>query len=258
MDSPTGSASSPHRRNNNMQSFSLEDTAEETSAANGQRSSQGPLSRHDADVFDLSMDYDEDDQVLLDWEQYAGLKRTRCCGMDCTRLVNRLPFASSFPPTWWYQLSRKQRQLFWYLTGGVTAFVIILISILASSGNHRPNSNSGTAEGFLSHYPLCQWDQWRLPNDIKPTAYDVNLIVDLEEPYTVAGSVTIHLESHAPTPCVVLHSSGMTIGKVSLGAETAVGVCLLCSLLVSTPAMLHAIKQHFTTIAACFTKVPSS
>lgn len=223
MDSPASSTASPHRRNNNMQSFSLEDTADETNAASGQRS-QGPLSRHDEDVFDLSMDYDEDDQVLLDWEQYAGLKRTRCCGMDCTRLVNRLPFANSFPPTWWYQLSRKQRQIFWCLTGGLTAFLIILISVLASSGTHRPNSNSGTAEGFLSQYPLCQWDRWRLPNDIKPTAYDLSLVIDLEEPYTVAGSVKIHLESNVPTPCVVLHSSGMTIGKVSLGGDSAVGV----------------------------------
>lgn len=196
-----------------MQTFSLEDAAGEP--GNNEQAGHGPLSRHEDDVFDLSMDYDEDDQVLLDWEQYAGLKRTRCCGMDCTRLVNCLPFTNSFPPTWWYQLSRQQKMLFWYFTGGFTAFIVILAIVLSSPGNHEA-SDSGTAQGFLSGYPTCQWDQWRLPDSIKPTSYDLSLVVDLQEPYTVAGTVKIRLNISEPTPCVVLHSSGMTVANASL------------------------------------------
>lgn len=225
MDSPGSGTSSPHRRSNNVQPFSLEEASEEP-AANGQRG-HGPLSRHEDDVFDLSMDYDEDDQVLLDWEQYAGLKRTRCCGMDCTRLANRLPGASSFPPAWWYQLSRQQKKLFWYITAGFSAFIIILASALSSSGGHHRPSASGVSQAYLSQYPTCQWDQWRLPNSTRPTAYDLSLIVDLEEPYTVVGNVRIHLNMSEAAPCVVLHSSGMTVANIRLEGGSTAGESIL-------------------------------
>ena len=135
--------------------------------------------------------------------------------MDCTRLVNRLPFSSSCPPSWWYQLTRKQKRYFWYLTGGVVAVILLLSIILASSTHHGGLRDSAAADSFLSKYTTCKWDQWRLPNHIKPTAYDLSLVVDLQEPYTVAGQVQIHLNVSQETPCVVLHASGMTIGGAS-------------------------------------------
>lgn len=202
-------------------------------------------------MFDLSMDYDEDDQVLLDWEQYAGLKRTRCCGMDCTRLVNRLPFSNSFPPAWWYQLTNRQKRLFWYLVAGFTAFIIILTISLSSSGNHsaRNAPNSGAAQEFLSQYSSCQWDQWRLPNSTTPTAYDLSLVVDLEEPYTVAGTVKIQLNMTEQSPCVVLHSSGMTVGQVSLEGRSTVGETSSCA----APVHSLCIRSDTTSRSAVYT-----
>jgi hypothetical protein len=48
-----------------------------------------------------------DDEVLLDWEQYAGMRRTRLCGGLCATL----PWLPSLPPSWWYRYSRRQRKL---------------------------------------------------------------------------------------------------------------------------------------------------
>ncbi|KAL0050168.1 hypothetical protein WJX82_005668 [Trebouxia sp. C0006] len=61
MDSPRSSSGSPHRRNN-MQNYSLDDSAEDPILSNGQQR-ETSFDRHDQTVFDLSMDYDDDDQL---------------------------------------------------------------------------------------------------------------------------------------------------------------------------------------------------
>ena len=58
--------------------------------------------RQDQTVFDLSMDY-SDDETLLDWEQYAGNRRVRCCGCDVSWLQRCMPCLPWVPPEWWYK-----------------------------------------------------------------------------------------------------------------------------------------------------------
>ena len=221
-----------------MQNYSLDDSPEDPILSNGQQR-ESSFDRHDQTVFDLSMDYEDDDQVLLDWEQYAGMKRIRCCGLDCTGLVTRLPCAKYMPPGWWYQLTRKQKRLFWYLCGGlVTALVIIvvIISLPASSkaaaaaaaasdatADASDTLSNATSAAFLSQYSYCSWDQWRLPTDIQPSAYNLSLNVQLEEPYTVTGTVQIQLDVMQVTPCVVLHTSRMNISAVSVRGQSIPG-----------------------------------
>lgn len=44
-----------------------------------------------------------DDETLLDWEQYAGNRKTRCCGCDVSWLQRCLPCLPWVPPEWYYR-----------------------------------------------------------------------------------------------------------------------------------------------------------
>ncbi len=234
-----------------MQNYSLDDSAEDPILSNGQQR-ESSFDRHDQTVFDLSMDYDDDDQVLLDWEQYAGMKRVRCCGLDCTRLVTRLPCARYLPPSWWYQLTRKQKRLFWWISGSLLAalaIILIIVALPASSKAAAADAASDAAAdasdavsnttntAFLSQYSSCSWSEWRLPNDvIRPAAYNLSLNVQLDEPYTVTGTVQIQLDVMEDTPCVALHTSRMNISAVSvLGLSGPGNLMQLSCLLLTGP-----------------------
>ena len=213
-----------------MQNYSLDDSPDEPIVPNGQQR-ESSFDRHDQTVFDLSMDYDDDDQVLLDWEQYAGMKKVKCCGLDCTRLVTSLPCASYLPPSWWYRLNRSQKRAAMWISGGALAALVIILIIIALPGSSKGAAadnasglvSNATREAFLSQYPSCQWDQWRLPASIKPTAYNISLNVQLEEPFTVTGTTQIQLDVQEDMPCVVLHTSRLNISAVSLLGQTAPG-----------------------------------
>ena len=236
-----------------MHNYSLDDSPEDPIMSDGQQR-ESSFDRHDQTVFDLSMDYDDDDQVLLDWEQYAGMKRVRCCGLDCTRLVTSLPCASYLPPGWWYQLTRSQKRLFWWICGGVLAALVIILAIIALPGsspaatadNASDLLSNTTRTAFLNQYSYCQWDQWRLPTEVKPTAYNITLNVQLEEPFTVTGAVQIQLDVQEDTPCVVLHTSRMNISAVSLlgQAEPGEGGPLQFQLAPKLSADKHATFVH--------------
>lgn len=230
MESPRTRSASPHRRSN-MQNYSLDDSPHNPILSDVQQR-ESSFDRHDQTVFDLSMDYDDDDQVLLDWEQYAGMKRVKCCGLDCTRLVTRLPCASYLPPSWWYQLTRQQKRLFWWVCGGFLTALIIVLAIIALPSSSKAASaaddakdqlSNTTRAAFLNRYSHCQWDQWRLPSEVKPTAYNVSLNVQLEEPFAVTGTVQIQLDVKDDTPCIVLHTSRMNISAVSLSNQKGPG-----------------------------------
>ena len=214
-----------------MQNYSLDDDGDDQLLSNGQQR-ESSFDRHDQTVFDLSMDYDEDDQVLLDWEQYAGMKRVRCCGLDCTRLVTRTPCSKFLPPSWWYQLTRKQKKLFWWICGGFAAALVIILAIIALpsssksaaadaiSDNTKDIINKISNATFLNQYSTCRWDAWRLPAAITPVAYNLSLNVQLHDPFKVTGTVQIQLNVTEDTPCVVLHTSRMNISSLSVMGNT--------------------------------------
>ena len=57
----------------------------------------------------------------------------------------------------------------------------------------------------------CTWSDYHLPRSMLPSQYDLELQVQLEEPFTVTGAVEIHLNVTKPSRCVVLHAVGMNI-----------------------------------------------
>lgn len=225
---PAGSA---HRRNqgNGMQ-FGMDDHGSE-GWSDVPNSAQG-FERPDQTVFDLSMEYSDDD-VLLDWEQYTGMKRLRFCGRDCSWVLRWMPFVP-VAPEWWYRFSRRQRKLILIMLAGASILIglIVAFSVLAAllrKGQHHqaPSSNQGglTAAEYAS-YDTCSWSQWRLPTGVKPTLYSLQLETDMQEPYDVTGHVNIQLEVAEDTPCIVLHSEGMYLGEVSLDGVEQPGVQL--------------------------------
>ena len=56
----------------------------------------------DQTVFDLTMDY-SDDETLLDWEQYAGQRKFYFLGMDCSLVARFCPFMPCVPREWYHR-----------------------------------------------------------------------------------------------------------------------------------------------------------
>ena len=71
----------------------------------GSPHSEQGFDRPDQTVFDLTMDY-SDDETLLDWEQYAGMRKFKFWGMDCSLIARFCPFMPCVPQEWYYRLAR--------------------------------------------------------------------------------------------------------------------------------------------------------
>lgn len=178
-------------------------------------------------VFNLDLDYSDDD-ALLDWEQYAGMNRVRCCGLDCSRAARCLR-----PPQWWYTYTKSQRRC---ILGSAACMAVLLIALVALAvaaalRGGSPLAGRQGADGGDSAAPgadvgvldLCSWQQWRLPSSVVPSHYDLVLQVPLQSSGPagdlplVQGSVGINVTVLNATRCVVLHASDMDIGEVRLG-----------------------------------------
>ena len=96
-----------------------------------------------------------------------------------------------------------------------TILLSVLVIIIADVPNSVSNS-SQASDLVASQLPECQWTEWRLPQNVTPTAYNLQLQTNLQEPYTVTGYVEIQLSIPKPTLCVVLSVAAMTITNVSL------------------------------------------
>lgn len=68
----------------------------------GSPHSEQGFDRPDQTVFDLTMDY-SDDETLLDWEQYAGMRKFKFWGMDCSLIARFCPFMPCVPQEWYYR-----------------------------------------------------------------------------------------------------------------------------------------------------------
>ncbi|KAK9817285.1 hypothetical protein WJX72_012218 [[Myrmecia] bisecta] len=215
MQSDTPGSSPERRALTGQRPFSdgAQDGSEGTQSARG-------FDRPDQTVFDLSLDYSDED-VLLDWEQYAGMKRVRCCGCDWTWLARWLPCLNWVPPEWWYRYSRRQRKaiLGGAALGCVAIIVLVVVALAISAGD------DGGAGNRLEYdaYPSCEWTQYRLPGSAVPDAYRLRLQVDLEEPFDVQGTIEMDVRVMERTPCVVLHALNMEITQVHLQQHNLAG-----------------------------------
>ena len=83
----------------------------------------------------------------------------------------------------------------------------------------------------------CSWSSYRLPTDVIPYQYDMNMDVE-SVTEQVDGSAVIHIEIIVETDCVVLHSDmSITLGDISL--QTAGGEELEGAAQSHEPAAVH-------------------
>ncbi|KAK2080839.1 hypothetical protein QBZ16_000693 [Prototheca wickerhamii] len=137
-------------------------------------------------VFNLDLEYgDDDEDALLDWEQYEGLRKVRLCGREFSVPA----WARPRPPDWWWAYTKRQRRLL--LTGGCccASFLVILLALVAAAaaGHSVLPGLIGKAEA-----EACAWTGLRLPAGVAPTRYALELDLQMEAPYWVNGSVTIY------------------------------------------------------------------
>ncbi|BDA42905.1 Aminopeptidase N [Coccomyxa sp. Obi] len=184
-----------------------------------------------AAVFDLSMDYSDDD-VLLDWEQYSGGRKFTFMGQDVTWLAKVCPWCPCWvPPEWWYKYGKRQRRAIMAYTAFGTLGVIVLSVIIGAvvyglqAGNSAPmlaahrdfqGQWDERLKVDLSRHEECTWTHWRLPSNVKPDMYHLDLYTTLQEPFAVNGTVTISVKVTQRSPCVVLHARDMDITHVAL------------------------------------------
>ena len=152
-------------------------------------------------VFNLELDFSDDDG-LLDYEQYSGLRRLRCCGCDWTPVTRLLPCLPAGPPDWWFSYTRRQRRLILGAAGCLAALTLLLLglavaALLRATGLRGAAGGGGQAAGAEA---LCGWQDWRLPTTLVPLEYNLSLEVQMEAPYLVLGAITISLNVTQVSP----------------------------------------------------------
>lgn len=171
---------------------------------------RGSVSKGHMASFNVDIE-DTGDDVLLDWEQYAGRGMhgwsMRIFGKEC--MVS--------PPDWWFHLTRGQRRsvLACGLCVVCSTVLLLLVMGMASFGTTIFNSSS---TGSIPHVEdACEWMDWRLPGWVRPEAYDLTFQVQMAAPWKVDGSVVIDVDVGHQTRCLVLHAEGnMTVRNVRL------------------------------------------
>ena len=137
--------------------------------------------------------------------------------------------------------SRRQRKLM--CLGCVMASVVIGLILFAIVIIHLadiPNKVSVAALNLdAKNLPECHWQEWRLPQNVTPTAYNLALETSMREPFLINGTVDITLKVLQPTLCVVLHATAMNITHVALNNPHTHG---------AQPG--HALKNYASVSAA--------
>ena len=97
------------------------------------------------------------------------------------------------------------------LAAVILLVVVILVTQLpsGSSGSGQGGSGSG-GDGQISSMPM-PWDNVRLPANVTPSHYLVNLNVNLET-FQVTGSVNVTCSVNSETKYILIHAKDMTIG----------------------------------------------
>uniref|UniRef100_A0A7S2T1N5 Alpha-aminoacylpeptide hydrolase n=1 Tax=Chloropicon primus TaxID=1764295 RepID=A0A7S2T1N5_9CHLO len=164
----------------------------------------------------------DEDLGLLDWDQYARIRKRQCCGVDC-------PDFASLAPMWWYKLPKNRRRQLSAILPALAFF--LLLAVIASfmfSGN-KSGDGSGSSNGGGGGLGGCGTDTYVLPRDFTPMHYDVRLDVDWNDDkpddMQVAGSVSAYFassdeENASPrkeTRCLSIHAgANVKVSQASL------------------------------------------
>lgn len=150
----------------------------------------------------MDIEYNGDDDALLDWEQYSRDPSCRCCGIE---------FGIT-PPAWWYQMSRRRRR--WAVaTGGCLLTFTFLVVALTAAAAAKRHFNFGSRS--LDH--ACNWDEWRLPEGVAPTRYNLTFQVEMQDPWQVHGLADVGIIITHPTRCIVVHVADLAVTDARVG-----------------------------------------
>ena len=177
---------------------------------------------HEGDDTEYILDDQDEDLGLLDWDQYARIRRKRCCGLEC-------PDLATLAPLWWYKLPKTRRRQFSVILPSL-AFVLLLAIIVSFTFSSK--KEGGAAGSGVDS--LCDWDSYVLPTHFKPLHYDVDIQVEWKDPYKVDGKVEVYFapeneyidkgtermetaveDSNKLTRCLVLHAgANLDVGAI--------------------------------------------
>ena len=87
------------------------------------------------------LDDQDEDLGLLDWDQYARIRRKRCCGMNC-------PDFQSLAPLWWYKLPKNRRRQLSAILPAL-AFVLLVGIIISFMFSGKGSQTSAAGEDDL-------------------------------------------------------------------------------------------------------------
>lgn len=96
----------------------------------------------------------------------------------------------------WYFKKERDAEFTWY----------------AAHSHGRHALDAGNA-GFADEE--CGWANYKLPRNIRPDQYDLDLSVQLQDPFLVAGAVVVHANVSKPSKCIVLHAMRMNITRAA-------------------------------------------
>ena len=110
------------------------------------------------------------------------------------------------------KLTRNERVC--VIVGGliIAAVLVLLVAVIVITQVSSPQ-RAGGGEGTMQagNSTITPWGSVRLPDDVTPSHYDVNLNVNLET-FSVAGSINITCTVKSETSYVLVHAKDMDIG----------------------------------------------
>ena len=136
----------------------------------------------------------EEDLGLLDWDQYARIRRRQCCGVNC-------PDFGSLAPLWWYKLPKNRRRQLAAVLPALAFFVLLAVIVGFVFNSNQASGSSDSNKGGGSGGYCSSSDSYVLPRDFVPIHYDVELDVNWNarspELMAVAGTVSAYFGGNA-------------------------------------------------------------
>lgn len=154
----------------------------------------------------FEVDFTDPNDDLLDWEQYSKSRSIQLFGKEWTFT----------PPAWWFTLTRGQRRAALSTLCCSLSFVtivLLLILINAAVGGIQGWTFKDISES------ACSWNDWRLPQAIRPNNYNITFEIDMKDPWQVYGSADIEIILGHASRCIVLHASGPLIENEILASN---------------------------------------
>ena len=97
------------------------------------------------------------------------------------------------------------------IVGGLILLAAVILLIVIILVTQLPSGQGGSGSGGSGQIASMPWDNVRLPANVTPSHYLVNLNVNLET-FQVTGSVSITCSVNSETKYILIHAKDMSIG----------------------------------------------